>query len=57
MKKKVAFIYFDDLHHIPHFIVVAAELSKIDNLQIDIYSYFLEYKYLNYTIKLFKNSI
>lgn len=54
MKKKVAFIYFDDLHHIPHFIGVAAELSKIDNIRVDILTYSNEHKYLKYLIKLLK---
>ena len=52
MKKKVAFIYFDDLHHIPHFIGVAAELAKNDNIRVDIITYSSEHKYLNHLIKL-----
>ena len=28
--RKVAFIYFDDLHHINHFVGVAVELSKYE---------------------------
>ena len=39
MKKKVAFIYFDDLHHIHHFIGVAEELAKNDNIRVDIITY------------------
>ena len=52
MKKKVAFIYFDDLHHIHHFIGVAAELAKNDNIRVDIITYSNEHKYLNNLIKL-----
>ena len=52
MKKKVAFIYFDDLHHILHFIGVAAELSKKENIQVDILTYFSEHLYLKHLIEL-----
>ena len=54
MKKKVAFIYFDDLHHILHFIGVAAELSKNDNIRVDILTYSSEHKYLKHLIELLK---
>lgn len=52
MKKKVAFIYFDDLHHINHFIGVAVELSKNKNLSVDILTYPNEHRYLKSLIKL-----
>lgn len=44
--RKVAFIYFDDLHHINHFVGVAAELSKYESIQVDILTYPNEHKYL-----------
>lgn len=52
MKKKVAFIYFDYLGHIFHFIGVAADLSKNKNIRVDILTYSSNYKYLKHLIEL-----
>ena len=52
MKKKVAFVFFDDLHHIHHFIGVAAKLSKYENIRVDILTYAGEHTYLKSLIKL-----
>tara|TARA_B110000977_G_scaffold196305_1_gene276417 strand:- start:281 stop:1396 length:1116 start_codon:yes stop_codon:yes gene_type:complete len=50
--KKVAFIYFDDLHHINHFVGVAVKLSNNENLKVDVLTYKNEHKYLKSLIKL-----
>lgn len=52
MKKKVGFVYFDDIHHIHHFIGVAAELCKNPNVHVDIITYQANHKYFYSLIKL-----
>ena len=52
MKKRVAFIFFDDLHHIQHFVGIASELSKNDNYQVDVITYPGEHVYLKSLIQL-----
>jgi len=52
MKKKVAFVFFDDIHHIQHFVGIASELSKNNDYQVDIITYPGEHDYLKSLIQL-----
>jgi len=45
-KKKIGFLYFEEIHHIAHFIGIAAELSKLENHHIDILTYRDNHQYL-----------
>ncbi len=51
-KKKVGFVYFEEIHHIPHFIGIAAELSKNPEYQVDILTYKGKHGYLFKSISL-----
>ena len=52
MRKKIAFIFFDDLHHIQHFVGIASELSKNKSLKVDIITFPDEHVYLKKLITL-----
>ena len=45
-KKKVGFIYLDELHHIHHFITPAYELSKNEEFEVEIITYEADHDYL-----------
>lgn len=45
-RKKVGFVYFEEIHHIPHFIGIAAELSKNPEYQVSILTYTGKHEYL-----------
>jgi hypothetical protein len=45
-KKRIGFLNFEEIHHIPHFIGIANELSKFDDYQIDILTYKGTHDYL-----------
>lgn len=44
--KKIAFLYFEELHHLHHFIGVVSELVKNENYQINILTYEGKHEYL-----------
>ncbi len=46
MKKKIGFVYFEQIYHIHHFIGIANELSKQSDTIVDILTYKNEHKYL-----------
>jgi hypothetical protein len=50
--KKIGFLYFEEIHHIPHFIGIATELSKYPGYQIDILTYRGQHPYLFHLIDL-----
>jgi hypothetical protein len=52
MGKKIGFVYFDELQHIHHFLSPAVELSKDDNIQVDILTYEAKHEYLKMLIEL-----
>jgi len=45
-KKRVGFLYFEEIHHIPHFIRIATELSKNDDYIVDILTFNNSHEYL-----------
>ena len=51
-KIRIGFLYFEEIHHIPHFIGIASELSKNDNYEVDVLTYTSGHDYLFRLIKL-----
>ena len=45
-KNKVGFLYFEEIHHIPHFIGIATELSKYENYKVEILTFKNNHEYL-----------
>ncbi|MDT8415191.1 MAG: CDP-glycerol glycerophosphotransferase family protein [Flavobacteriaceae bacterium] len=52
VKKRVAFLYFEEIHHIPHFLGLASELSKNSDFKIDILTYRYKHEVLFYFLDL-----
>jgi len=52
VKKRLAFLYFEEIHHIPHFIGIASELSGNQDFKIDILTYELKHEVLFYFLDL-----
>ena len=51
-KIRIGFLYFEEIHHIPHFIGIASELSKNGNYQVDVLTYKSGHNYLYRLIEL-----
>jgi hypothetical protein len=51
-KQKIGFLYFEEIHHIPHFIGIASALAKNYDVQVDILTFINEHEYLNKLINL-----
>ena len=45
-RKKIGFLYFEEIHHIHHFIGIASELLKLGNHDIDILTFKSDHDYL-----------
>jgi hypothetical protein len=45
-KPRIAFLYFEEIHHIPHFIGIAVELAKNPNYTVEILTYKSSHVYL-----------
>jgi hypothetical protein len=54
MKKKIGFIYFDNIHHIPHFFSVFAELYKLGKYDVKIITYKAAHSYLKSLLDLYE---
>ncbi len=53
IKKKIGFLYFEEIHHIPHFIGIASELAKqYKDYDVSIITYKEVHAYLHKLIKL-----
>jgi len=50
--KNIGFIYFEETHHIHHFIGIASELYKMNEFNISIITYKGKHEYLRYLIDL-----
>jgi len=53
-RKKIGFLYFEEIHHIAHFIGIATELSKLENHDIDILTFKSKHVYLFKLINILK---
>lgn len=51
-KIRIGFLYFEEIHHIPHFIGIAAELSRKGQYEVDILTYKSDHLYLYQLIEL-----
>ncbi|PIF00246.1 MAG: hypothetical protein CR994_07230 [Maribacter sp.] len=51
-KIRIGFLYFEEIHHIPHFIGIASELSKNGKYEVDVLTYNSDHIYLYRLIKL-----
>lgn len=51
-RKKIGFLYFEEIHHIAHFLGIASELSKLENQDIDILTFKSNHEYLHTLINI-----
>lgn len=54
-KQRIAFLYFEEIHHIPHFIGIAVELAKNPGYTVEILTYKASHDYLFETMDKLKS--
>jgi hypothetical protein len=52
MRKKLGFLFFEEIHHIHHFIGIVSELKKMDLFDLSIITYKGKHEYLYYLMDL-----